>query len=321
MMSSLRIAAFAAAAIVAASAHAGEVLFEQSFGAGIKKPASFEQEVTLPLDQAPYILNLVKGDSSGAHRTSDASVSFAGQQVISPRDVSQNPQAVNKSIDVETATNDLSVTIRGKSDAFVVIRIVGGVSGSAPPPSGGFNATHTNADDSLSGYNLGNSIVIWFARETDAAEYVLFAASDAAGPWLELQRIPGSSLRPDVNPRTVDTGTPGPDGEPRGSTALFREQTTYYRMDALAADGSLIAEYPFVAVAAFIEERATSPPSTAFSPFASSAFAPNATSAPCSSPCVPDQSFIDDAELTDSGGNVACRHPKIPTGPWELSCR
>ena len=280
-------------------AFGGEVLYQKAFGGGVKKPATFSETVTLPTGKEPYILNLVNGSPDGQHRLSSLTVSFDNQPVAGPTDLSQETEAINRGI-TPSATNRLSLTLRGSTDGFVTVRILGGVaSPSTPPPSGAHNVTQSNADSSLSGLNMGESVVLWFDPQPGAALYVLSAAASPDGPWQEIQHLDGASLPPGKNPSTVDFGASTDTGQPRADNDDFRGATTYYRMQALDATSAVVKDYAAIAVPPYVEEKASGAASKKLAnPFAG---VTGKAATACGGPCIQDQPFIKDSDFTNNG--------------------
>ena len=277
------------------------MLYQKAFGGGTKKPATFTETVRLPAGKEPFILNLVNGTTNGEHRLSSATVQFNGQLIVGPGDLGKEIQAVNRGI-TPAGENQLSLTVRGTTESFVLIRILGGIAsrGELPPPPER-NETQANEDFSLWSLNLGDSVALWFTPYRGTALYVLSVAPAPGGPWQEIQHLDAAFLSPNYS--TVDLSDDADTGEPRGQTGDFRESTIYYRMLALDKTGKILKAYSVVAVPPYINER----PSPAVNN--ESANSPKEVdegvavlfeaASVCGSPCVQNQPFISDSVLTD----------------------
>jgi len=296
---------FLAAALASAPAvFGGEVIYQKAFGGGVKKPATLTETFTLPSGKEPYILNIVNGEADGDHRLSRAMVSFNGEQIVASSEFSQNTEAVNRGI-TPAGENQLTLKLSGPTDGFVLVRILGGIASSStpPPPTGTHNETAINGDSSLSAFNMGETVALWFDRQPGAALYVLSAASSPDGPWQEIQHLDAAQFPEGRNPSIVDTGADADTGQARTANNDFRDATTYYRMIALDGAGDIVKEYAPVTLPPYIEEAPAATKSRAkanpTSGVASGSSLVLLEKADCGGPCIYDKPFIDDGDFTN----------------------
>jgi hypothetical protein len=280
----------------------GEVIYQKAFGGGVKKPATLTETFTLPSDKEPYILNIVNGGADGEHRLSSVTVSFNGQQIVAASEFSQNTEAVNRGIS-PAEENQLTLKLSGPTDGFVLVRVLGGIaSSSTPPPSTKHNQTQSNVDDSLTGVNMGDNIVLMFDPAPAAEAYIVSAASSPNGTWQEIYHLEAAGLPEDRTPTVVDIGGENTDtGEARAANSDFFDATTYYRMLALDRAGNVIKDYAPVSVPPYIEEApAPAEPLNAVSGIVSENPIDRLQKAgDCGGPCVYDQAFLRDSTFTN----------------------
>lgn len=305
-MRSFRALLFWAVGLASASAaFSGEVIYQKAIGGGVKKPTTITETFSLPTGKEPYILNIVNGGPDGQHRLSNVTVSFNGKQIIGASEFSQNMEAMNRGI-VPVDGNQLTLTLNGATDGFVLVRILGGIASTTtpPPPQGRHNYTQSNADSSLTGFNMGDSIVLMFDPQPAAALYVVSAASSSNGPWQEIDHVDAGRLPEDRTPSVVDTGEDTDTGQAREANNDFRNATTYYRLVALDDIGNIIKDYAPVSVPPYVEEAPVAAESfkTVDSMQGGAVGSPIELleKADCGGPCVYDQRFLEDSTFTDS---------------------
>jgi hypothetical protein len=296
---------FLAAALMSAPAvFGGEVIYQKAFGGGVKKPVTLTETFTLTPGKEPYILNVVNGGADGKNRLSSVTVSFNGQQIVGASELSQSTEAVNRGI-TPAGESQLTLTLRGATNGFVLVRILGGVASATtpPPPATKHNETQSNADSSLSGLNMGDAVALWFDRQPTAALYVVSAASSPDGPWQEIQHLDATLFPEGRNPTTVDTGDDADTGQAREANNDFRDATTYYRMLAFDSAGGVVKDYGPVSVPPYVEEAPAPVKSLkAVNPTPRVAGKSPITlleKADCGGPCVYDQPFLSDSTFTD----------------------
>lgn len=284
--------------LISSTVTAGEVLYQRYFGGDVQKPALFEETITLPLGKAPYLLNLVNGNPEGDYRLSSITLVVNGTPIIGPKDLNTQTEAVNRPLTV-LETNQLTLTVRGPTEGFVQVTILGETV--TPEPTKRLNFTQDNSDGSLMGLNMGGHIVIWFEGVENTSTYMLYVAPTPTGPWQAIQQIrPISLLMNTVDnegEETTDTG------EPRQEIG----DTTYYKMEAQDAQGKVLKNYSVLTVPPYVEEEPlvlpglSSPKPAQVPPASCQSQSPStAVPDPCRSPCLQNQAFISDAEFVNS---------------------
>ena len=109
------------------------------------------------------------------------------------------------------------------------------------------NYAHTNPAGDLSGTNVGDAISLgWAAPPEATTKYVAFRASTQEGPWREaarFERVIDQATQVELT--VTPLYTPGVDP----STDAF------YRLEARAADGTVLRRYEPVFVPRYVDER------------------------------------------------------------------
>ena len=205
------------------------------------KPVPVVENFTVEKPKGKFWLHVENGGSvrkpgekpfrEPVNQASSAYIKLNGVQVAGPDDFNQNVYGFTKDITLQ-ANNTIEVEVRGIPGSYITVEI----------RKAELNVGVDNAKGDLRGLNMQDQIGLWWSREEDASEYVIYKAYSIDGPWTEWYR--------------------GYAGEPMNEVDITPEAETRdlcYKIEALNSNGKVIRRYEPICVPKWQTEESALP--------------------------------------------------------------